>query len=90
MAADYISMKIKDTKAKSAGIIATFTKIVIIIFVLLIALDQIGLKVSIAQSSFLIILAGIMLGIALMIGIGFGLGLKDEAKKAIKTIKKKI
>jgi len=90
MAADYISMKIKDTKAKSANIIATFAKIVIIVFVLLIALDQIGLKIAIAQSSFLIILAGIMLGIALMLGIGFGLGLKEEAKKAIKTIKKKI
>jgi hypothetical protein len=89
MAADYISMKIKDTKAKSAGIISCFTKIVIIVFVLLIALDQIGLKVAIAHSSFLIVLAGIMLGIALMIGIGFGLGLKDEAKKTIKSIKDK-
>lgn len=90
MAADYISMKIKDTKAKSAGLIASFAKIVIIIFVLLVALDQIGLKIAIAHSSFLIILAGIMLGLALMIGIGFGLALKEEAKKTIKSIKKKL
>ena len=89
MAADYISLKIKATKAKSASIIAAFTKIVIIVFVLLIALDQIGLKVAIAQSSFLIILAGLMLGLALMFGIGFGLGMKEEAKKTIKSIKKK-
>ncbi len=89
MAADYISLKIKDTKAKSAGLIAAFTKIVIIIFVLLIALDQIGLKIAIAQSSFLIILAGVMLAIALMFGIGFGLAMKEEAKKAVKNIKKK-
>lgn len=89
MAADYISMKIKDTKAKSASIVAGFTKTVILVFVLLIALDQIGLRIAIAQSSFLIILAGIMLGVALMIGIGFGLALKDEAKSTIKTLKKK-
>ncbi len=90
MAADYISLKIKDTKAKSAGLIAGFVKTVVIIFVFLIALDQIGLKVDIAQSSFLVVLAGVMLGLALMVGIGFGLALKEEAKKIIKSVKKKL
>ena len=90
MAADYIGLKIKETKAKSSHIVSMFVKTVVIIFVLLIALDQIGLRVSIAQSSFLIILAGVMLAIALMIGIGFGLGLKEEAKKIIKDMKKKV
>ena len=86
LVADYVYAKVHSVKAKSSAIIATILKVVIIIFTLIIALSQLGIDVSIAESSFLIILAGIMLAIA----IGFGLGLKDEAKSAIKNIKKKL
>jgi len=90
MAAEYVSKKIHDTKAKAASVIAGVAKVVILIFVALIVLDQIGVKVAVAQSSFLIILAGIMLAIALMLGIGFGYAFKDEAKKIIKHTKKNL
>jgi small-conductance mechanosensitive channel len=90
MAAHYTEWKILETKAKTAQIIAYLAKIVIVIFTLLIVLDQIGVKIAIAQTSFLIILSGVMLAIALMIGIGFGSAFKEEAKKIIKDVKKKI
>lgn len=90
MAAHYTEWKILETKAKTAQIIAYLAKIVIVIFTLLIVLDQIGVKIAIAQTSFLIILSGIMLAIALMLGIGFGSAFKEEAKKIIKDVKKKI
>jgi len=86
LVADYVYTKVHEIKAKSSAIIATIIKVVIIVFTLIIALSQLGIDVSVAESSFLIILAGIMLALA----IGFGLGLKEEAKSAIKNIKKKL
>jgi len=90
MAADYVSMKIVETKAKSAGVIASASKLVILVFTAMIVLDQIGVKIDFATNSLLIVLAGIMLGLALMFGIGFGLAMKDDAKKMISDIKRKL
>jgi len=90
MAADYVGMKITETRAKSAGVIASVTKVVILVFTAIIVLDQIGVKIDFATNSLLIVLAGIMLGLALMFGIGFGLAMKDDARKMISDIKKKL
>ena len=86
LAAEYLGDKIEETKARGAAFLATIAKIVIIIFVVILALRQVKIDVSIAENTFLIILAGIMLAIS----IGFGLGLKDEAKGIIKDMKKKL
>lgn len=90
LAADYASARITELKAKGAGAIALAAKTVIIIFAALMALRQIGVDVRIAESSFLIVVSGIMLALALMFGIGFGLAMKEEAKKTIKKVKKKL
>jgi len=90
MSADYVGMKIEETRAKAASIIATAAKTVILIFTAIIVLDQIGVKVDIAANSVLIILAGIMLGLALMFGIGFGLAMQSEAKSFIGKLKKRL
>ena len=86
----YVERKIVETKAKAASIMALIAKVIIYIFTLLIVLDQIGIQVAVAQSSFLIILGGVMLAIALVLGIGFGLAFKDEARGIIKNVKKKL
>lgn len=90
MAADYVGLQIEETRAKAAGVIASAAKIVILIFTAIIVLDQIGVKIDVARNSVLIILAGIMFGLALMFGIGFGLALKDEAKGMISRMKKRL
>jgi len=90
MAADYAGLKITETRAKSAGVIASVTKATILVFTAIIVLDQIGVKIDFATNSLLIVLAGIMLGLALMFGIGFGLAMKDDARKMISDIKKKL
>src|SRR3990172_6124903 len=78
MAADYVGMKIGETRAKAADVLASAAKIVIYIFTAIIVLDQIGVKIELAANSVLIILSGIMLGLALMFGIGFGLAMQSE------------
>lgn len=90
MAADYVGLKIQETRAKSAGVIGSVAKIVILVFTVIIVLDQIGVKVDLARNSVLIVLAGIMLGLALMFGIGFGLAMKEDAKKMISSMRRKL
>ena len=86
----YIDNKITETKVKAASVLAMIAKVIIYVFTLLIVLDQVGIQVAVAQTSFLIILAGVMLSVALVLGIGFGLAFRDEAKKIIGDIKKKL
>ena len=90
MAAMYVERKIVETKAKAAKIVGSIAKWIIYVFTMLIVLDQIGVKIAVAQTSFLIILGGIMLAIALILGIGFGWAFRDEAKHIIKDLKKKL
>ena len=85
VAAGYVADRIVETKLKSADLIANIAKVAIMVFAIIIALEQAGLAISVATNSFLIVLAGIMLAL----GIGFGLALKDEAKHVISGIKKK-
>lgn len=90
MAAKYVEKKVSETKARTADLVGSVAKVVIVIFTFLIVLDQLGVRIAVAQTSFLIILAGVMLGLALMVGIGFGLAFKEEAGKIIKDVKRKI
>lgn len=90
MAADYVAGKIEETKAKAASTIAWIAKIAIYVFTVLVVLSQIGIKVQVATSALLIILGGVMLGVGLALGIGFGLALKEDAKAILQKIKKKV
>jgi len=76
------------SEMKGAKFASSFFKIVIMFLAIVIALEQVGLEVSILENAFLILLASLGLGIALAIGLGFGLGAKDEAKELVSKIKK--
>jgi xanthosine utilization system XapX-like protein len=89
MAAEYAEMKVVETKAKRAGWVASASKAVILIFTVIVVLDQLGIRVDVAKDSFLVILAGVMVGLSLAFGIGFGLGMRDEAKKIVTNIRRK-
>ena len=86
IAADYTYAKIHKIKAKSSGAIAGTAKVIIVIFTIIVALSQLGIDVSVLESSFLIILGGTMLALA----IGFGLAMKDIVKPVVKKIKGKL
>lgn len=84
--ANYLKLKIEHIAFHYAKFVAGISQAIALIFTFFIALEQIGINISIASNSFLIILSGIMLGLAL----GFGLGMKSEAEKMIKKWKKKL
>lgn len=90
MAANYLEVKIHELKFKSAGFLAGFARWGVIFFVGLIALKQIGFEVRMAENTFLLVVAGVVLAISLAIGISCGVALQEDAKQLLKSMKKKI
>lgn len=83
--AHYVAIKIEEhSKVKGIGTLAKGLKIVIIFIVIVIALEQIGVDVSILKNGFLLLIAGI----ALAIGLAFGHGGKKHADEAMKKLKR--
>lgn len=88
--AGYVSEKIRtSSKNDATDMLAKMVSVIILVFTAIISLKKVGVDVNIAEGSFLIILAGVMLAFALAVGIGFGLALKDEARSRITQWKKK-
>ncbi|MBI3031900.1 hypothetical protein HYY69_00345 [Candidatus Woesearchaeota archaeon] len=79
VAGDYTYSRIVETRAKDAELVAKIAQWVIIIFVFLIALEQVGLSISVARNTFLVVLAGLMLGVGIAVGISFGDAMKEPA-----------
>ena len=88
--ADIVANKIESTKIKSKHLASTSAKVLIIVFIGAIALEQIGVNLELLRTTFLLIVGALSFGFALAMGLGFGLAMKDDAKKMIKTIKKKL
>lgn len=86
--AEYITVHLSRVRIPSIRIISGIVKVLIIFFVLVISLTQIGLNVGIVGNTFLIILASMCLALALALGIGFGLALKGEAKNILRALKR--
>jgi len=82
--AHYVSIKIEEhSKVKGIKTLSKGLKAVIIFIIAVIALEQIGVDVSILKNGFLLLIAGV----ALAIGLAFGLGAKKHAGEAMKKLK---
>lgn len=83
---DYATDKIRHKKLKGADFLADLTRFVALISLILIALGQIGFKLRFAENVFLLIIGGVVLALALAIGISFGIALKDDARALVRKI----
>lgn len=90
MAATYVGLKIRDLRFKSADLLAGAVKAFVVVFTALMALRQVGFDVGVAENSFLILLAGVVLAASVAVGISFGFALQNEAKDIIRAVKKKL
>lgn len=88
--ADWVASKVRKKEVKGSYLFGDIIKIVIVVFIVLIALRQIGIRISLAETTVIIILGGIMLGVAIAIGIGFGKALQKQADKIVKRIQSRI
>ena len=87
--ANYVKMKTEEhSRQKGTKAAGSILKVVIIIMVIIVALKQIGVDVSILESTFLLIVGALAVGIALALGIGMGLGLRKESENMVQQIKK--
>jgi len=83
--AHYVALKIEEhSKVRGIKTFAKGLKAVMIFIVAVIALEQIGVDVSILKNGFLLLVAGV----ALAIGLAFGHGAKKHAEEAMKGIKR--
>lgn len=78
----------KHTEMKGAKFMSTLFKVLIVFISVLIALQQIGIEVSILEQLLLIAAGALGLGIALAIGLSFGLGMQKNAPNMWNAIKK--
>ncbi len=88
IAAEYAAGEIAATRAKGAGVVADVVWGVILVFAGIMALQQVSVAVSLAESTFLLLVAGVVFAVSLALGLGFGLALKDDAAAQLKKLKK--
>lgn len=86
---DFIADRMLHAKRSGVKLLSEIVRWVLIIYVVLIALDQVGVNVSLATNTALILVAALATGLALAFGIGFGFAFKDEAKGMIKHLKRR-
>ncbi len=88
--ADFVADRMSKAKGPAIKHLNNVTRILIIVFVTVVALQEVGIYLRLAESTFLIILTGVVLALSLAVGIGFGLGAKDEAAAIVKQFRKKL
>ena len=87
--ANYVKMKTEEhSRQRGTKAAGSILKVVIVVMVIIVALKQIGIDVSILESTFLLIVGALAVGIALALGIGMGLGLRKESENIVQQIKK--
>lgn len=87
--ANYVKIKTEEhSRQRGTKAAGTILKTVIVIMVIIVALKQIGIDVSILESTFLLIIGALAVGVALALGIGLGLGLRKESENIVSQIKK--
>lgn len=88
--AHYVSDLVKEhSDMKWSKFAAGVIKITIVFLGIVIGLQQIGIEVQILEGAFLIILGAAAFGVALALGLSFGLGLKGRAPQMWDDLKKK-
>ena len=86
--ADFAADRMLHAKRKGVRLASSVVRWSIIIVVIITALKQIGIDVTIVSSAVLIALAAIGVGLAVAVAIGFSAAFKEEAKDIIKSVKK--
>ncbi|MDD4878217.1 MAG: hypothetical protein PHO02_04230 [Candidatus Nanoarchaeia archaeon] len=78
-----------DIKMKGSRTMARVFEYVILFIAFVIALEQIGIQVDLLKNTFLILIGALGLGVAIAIGLSFGLGLKGNTAKMFADLKRK-
>lgn len=83
---NFLRNRVKETELPGTGVIAESVRILVVLSVIVTALVQFGVAITVIQNAVLIMIAGVVLTIVLAVGLGY----RDEAKRMINELKKKI
>lgn len=86
--ADFLADKMLHAKRKGVRFASGVVRWFVIIFVTVMAIQQVGVDVSLMTNATLILVGGVALGLGIALGWGFGAALKDEAKGIVKNLRK--
>ena len=86
--ADFAADRMLHAKRKGVRLASSVVRWSIIVVVIITALKQIGIDVTLVSSAVLIVLAAVGIGLAVAVAIGFSAAFKEESKDIIKAIKK--
>ena len=81
----------KEAKIQGSRAVAGLFRVLVLFIAIIIALEQIGIEVSILENTFLILIGGLALGMAIALGMSFGQNLKEPVNSFLQNlnIKKK-
>ena len=86
--AEYVYNAVMHLSMGGVRVLANIARYFVLVVVIVMALDQI-VNVRVLQNVMLVLVGGLALGLAIAIGLSFGLAMKDEAAGLINSIKKK-
>jgi hypothetical protein len=84
----FVRNAIETTTHSLKRIFGLVLELMVVYIAVVMAISILGLPTLLLEFAFLISLTGFVLSISIMVGIGFGMALKDEAKTIIKDLKK--
>lgn len=84
----FVRNAIETTTHSLKRIFGLVLELMIVYIAVVMAISILGLPTMLLEFAFLISLTGFVLSMSIMVGIGFGFALKDEAKSIIKEFKK--
>ncbi len=79
---------IEASKYYMSRLLGLVFELMIVYIAVVMGISIIGLPTNLLEYAFLIAFAGVVLSVSIMIGIGFGFAIKDEAKTIVKELKK--
>ena len=86
--AHFVGMKIEEhTSMKGVRLLSKIVKASLVIVVTIVALDQIGVDVSLVKNLILIVVATFSVAFAIAFGIGVSKGFQKESNSIVKSIK---
>ncbi len=86
--AHFLSMKVEEhTTTRGVKFFSKLLKIVVYFVVFIVALQQIGVNVSILENTWYLLMGALAVGLAIALGIGLGGALKQEGRDIVDELK---
>lgn len=89
---ELVKEKVQDLDSKSKYVLMTgrAMKFIVVFFGLVMGLSAVGFRTTVLENAFITVLQAFAYGVALAVGIAFGLGGQDEAKSILSDLRKKV